>query len=110
MIADDSELVEYLSALGNARRIAVLRALAAGETSVSNLAECIGISQPALSQHLNILRRHQLVKTRREAQTIYYSLSHHRSEKALALVNDILFPYGIQMSMFGFSDLAPAAA
>ncbi len=110
MIADDGELAEYLSALANANRLAVLRTLAEGEVSVKHLAASVGLSQSALSQHLNVLRRQQLVKTRREAQTIYYSLSQQRSEKALSLVNTILFPYGIQMSMFGFADFAPTGA
>ncbi|WP_018856185.1 ArsR/SmtB family transcription factor [Rhizobium sp. 42MFCr.1] len=105
MLGDDGELAAYFSALANANRLAVLRTLAEGEICVRELALRIGLGRSALSQHLNILRRHQLVKQRREAQTTYYSLSGSRSDKALLLVNTILFPYGVQLSMFGFSDV-----
>lgn len=63
-----------LRALGNERRLMILRRLASGERSVGELRRLIGLSQSALSQHLARLRREHLVRTRRESQTIYYSL------------------------------------
>ena len=63
-----------LRALGNERRLMILRRLASGERSVGELRRLIGLSQSALSQHLARLRRERLVRTRRESQTIYYSL------------------------------------
>jgi DNA-binding transcriptional ArsR family regulator len=110
MNADDGELADYFSALANVNRLAVLRTLANGEMCVKELAAKIGLGQSALSQHLTVLRRHEFVKTRRQAQTIFYSLSNHRSEKALSLVNGILFPHGVQMSIFGFAELETDAA
>lgn len=107
MIADDCELAAYLSALANTKRLAVLRALSQGESSVGELASLVGLSQSVLSQHLAILRRQQLVETRREATSIFYSLTGIRSEKALCLINDILFPSGEQMSMFFTAVLKP---
>jgi hypothetical protein len=47
------------------------------------------------------------VETRREATSIFYSLTGIRSEKALCLINDILFPSGEQMSMFFTAVLKP---
>src|SRR5690606_6914469 len=64
-----------LKALGNERRLAVLCHLAAREHSVNELCRLVGLSQSALSQHLGKLRRDHLVKTRRCAQTVYYSLA-----------------------------------
>ncbi|HUC60980.1 MAG TPA: metalloregulator ArsR/SmtB family transcription factor [Alphaproteobacteria bacterium] len=64
-----------LKALGNERRLLILCYLASGEHSVGELEDLVGLSQSALSQHLARLRRDQLVKTRRNAQTIYYSLA-----------------------------------
>lgn len=110
MNADDGELANYFSALANVNRLAVLRTLAYGEICVKELAAKIGLGQSALSQHLTVLRRHQFVKTRRQSRTIFYSLSNHRSEKALSIVNGILFPHGVQMSMFGFAELESDAA
>jgi DNA-binding transcriptional ArsR family regulator len=64
-----------LKALGNGRRLLILCYLASAEHSVGELEDLVGLSQSALSQHLARLRRDQLVKTRRSAQTIYYSLA-----------------------------------
>ncbi len=63
-----------LRALGNERRLMIVRHLASGERSVGELQRLIGLSQSALSQHLARLRRERLVRTRRASQTIYYSL------------------------------------
>jgi ArsR family transcriptional regulator, virulence genes transcriptional regulator len=64
-----------LKALGNERRLLILCYLADAERSVGELEGLVGLSQSALSQHLARLRRDQLVKTRRNAQTIFYSLA-----------------------------------
>lgn len=63
-----------LKALANPHRLQVLCVLAEGELSVGALNERIPLSQSALSQHLARLRDDGLVTTRREAQTIHYSL------------------------------------
>lgn len=63
-----------LKAMGNAHRLKILCHLSRIESSVSELEKVTGLSQSALSQHLARLRQEDLVKTRRHAQTIYYSL------------------------------------
>jgi len=63
-----------LKAVANRRRLTILCELSRGERSVSALSETIGLSQSALSQHLARLRADRIVATRRESQTIYYSL------------------------------------
>lgn len=63
-----------LKAVANRRRLTILCELLDGERSVSALGEAIGLSQSALSQHLARLRADRIVATRRESQTIYYSL------------------------------------
>ena len=45
------------------------------EHSVTELCQLVGLSQSALSQHLAKLRRDNLVKTRRSAQTVFYSVA-----------------------------------
>jgi DNA-binding transcriptional ArsR family regulator len=66
---------DLLGAMANTSRLMVLCRLADGEKSVSDLQPMIGLSQSALSQHLAVLRRKHLVHTRREGQSIYYSLA-----------------------------------
>ena len=70
--ADASRL---LKTLGNAQRLRVLCLLVDGEMSVGQInMELPDLSQSALSQHLAKLREEGLVLTRREAQTIWYTL------------------------------------
>lgn len=69
------EAAALLKALSNENRLLILCTLAGGELSVSELNARIPISQSALSQQLSVLRREGLVRTRREAQTIYYSVA-----------------------------------
>jgi ArsR family transcriptional regulator, virulence genes transcriptional regulator len=68
------EAAQLMKALGNPHRLAILCQLLEGEKSVGQLVALIGLSQSALSQHLARLRRDRLVRTRRNAQTIYYTL------------------------------------
>lgn len=67
--------VRLLKSLANESRLMVMCALAKSELSVGELNERIDLSQSALSQHLAVLREEGLVLTRRESQTIYYSLA-----------------------------------
>ncbi|TWF47530.1 ArsR/SmtB family transcription factor [Neorhizobium alkalisoli] len=62
-----------LTAMSNPRRLQVLSLIARQEIAVGVLAEQIGLSQSALSQHLAKLRRAGSVKTRRDSQHTYYS-------------------------------------
>jgi DNA-binding transcriptional ArsR family regulator len=71
--AGDAE--RLLRVLANRHRLMVLCALADSELSVGALNERVPLSQSALSQHLAVLREDGLVETRREAQTIYYSVA-----------------------------------
>lgn len=64
-----------LKALANQHRLMILCQLVGRERSVGELVRAVGLSQSALSQHLARLRRDGLVRTRREAQTIWYSIA-----------------------------------
>lgn len=63
-----------LKALSNEKRLMILCLLAEGELSVGEINALLDLSQSALSQHLAVLREEDMVQTRREAQTIFYSL------------------------------------
>lgn len=64
-----------LKALANPVRLLVLCHLIDGESSVGELLARVSLSSSALSQHLGVLRENGLVHTRREAQTIFYSIA-----------------------------------
>ena len=74
--ANVSEAAEFLQLLGNDKRLLILcELMTEGEMPVNALADAVGLSQSALSQHLAKLRADDLVLTRRESQTIYYRVS-----------------------------------
>ena len=67
-----------LKAMSNSHRLLILCELYGGERSVSELEAVVSLSQSALSQHLAKLREYGVVSTRRESQSIYYSLADPR--------------------------------
>lgn len=77
-----------LKALANVNRLMILCLLSEGELSVSELNEMIDLSQSALSQHLAKLRADELVLTRRESQTIYYSLKDGVAKKIISTLHE----------------------
>ncbi|MDF1609763.1 metalloregulator ArsR/SmtB family transcription factor [Hoeflea sp. YIM 152468] len=80
------EAADLLAAMGNQKRMMILCNLAKGEMQVGTLAQRVDLSQSALSQHLAKLRTRQLVKTRREAQSVYYSIN---SEPVLEMLRTL---------------------
>jgi ArsR family transcriptional regulator, virulence genes transcriptional regulator len=66
---------KLLKTLSSEPRLLVLCQLAEREMSVGELQSAVGLSQSAMSQHLAVLRRDELVTTRRDRQTVYYSLN-----------------------------------
>lgn len=78
--------------LANPHRLQILCTLLDGERSVSELGDVVGLSQSALSQHLAKLREARIVATRREAQSIYYSLADDRAARVLEVLADIYCP------------------
>ncbi len=79
-----------LKALGNGKRLVILcKLMQAGEMNVGTLADTLGLSQSALSQHLAKMRAEGLVATRRDSQTIWYRLADPRIEDLLASLHTI---------------------
>jgi len=83
------DAARLLKALANDNRLMILCVLAEDEASVSQLNKRITLSQSALSQHLALLRRDGLVRTRRSSQTIYYSLVPGPATQLIALLHEI---------------------
>lgn len=79
---------QLMRSLANPHRLMLLCVLAEGELSVSELNRRVTLSQSALSQHLAVLRNEQLVSTRREAQTIYYSVVDGLALRIVRLLHD----------------------
>jgi ArsR family transcriptional regulator, virulence genes transcriptional regulator len=80
---------KLLSTMGNARRLQIICILLNSEIAVGALADRIGLSQSALSQHLAKLRKLNLVTARRDAQHLYYSLNSDAAVKILETLERI---------------------
>lgn len=89
--ANAGAAADFLLLLANDKRLLILcELMTAREMSVGPLAEAVGLSQSALSQHLAKLRTEGLVDTRRESQTIYYRLAPDiRVKRTLALLKQL---------------------
>jgi len=69
-----TELVSFYKALASRSRLRILSLLAARSLCVNALARSLGISQPAVSQHLEVLRRARLVVGERAGTMVHYRL------------------------------------
>lgn len=74
MIDVTDAAVETLKFLGDKNRLRILQILAQRESCVCELVDQIDMTQPLISYHLRRLREAGLVRTRRKAQWIYYSI------------------------------------
>jgi len=81
---------EICSAMADPRRILLLYAISEESRNVSELAEYVGISQPAASRHLKILRDRGLVNAVRQGASVEYHLTDVRLIDALNTLRDVL--------------------
>jgi len=85
-----TEVADILRALANERRLMILCKLVEwGEANVGTLAEAVGLSQSALSQHLARMREEGIVTSRRESQTIWYRVADPRIEQLFASLYEL---------------------
>jgi ArsR family transcriptional regulator, virulence genes transcriptional regulator len=89
LIESSNKAAQLLRAMSNPHRLLILCLLNNRELSVSEINEQLTLSQSALSQHLAKLRQDGLVSTRRDAQTIYYSLSGTDAAKVIETLHGI---------------------
>ena len=83
---------KMLKAIANESRLLILCGLEGKELSVTDINEQLDLSQSALSQHLASLRKAELVQTRREAQTIFYSLRGDEAIQIITVLKSIYCP------------------
>jgi len=87
-----AQAAELLKAMSNENRLLILCHLGEKEMSVSELNSFIDLSQSSLSQHLARLRNDGLVKTRRQSQTIYYSIANNSVVKLIGFLQSEFCP------------------
>ena len=83
------EAARLLKALSNETRLLILCHLVGRELSVGEINTRVAGSQSVISQHLAVLRRDGLVATRRQSQTIYYSLPDNEAARLIKVLHDL---------------------
>lgn len=78
-----------MKALSNETRLMLLCQMGEGERSVSELADALEMRPASISQQLALLRKDNLVSTRRDGQTIYYSLDGEEAKNIIAVLYEL---------------------
>ena len=81
---------EISKTLAHPLRLAILHSLRDGEKTVNQLTETIGASQSNISQHLALMRQHQIVKTRKAGSAIYYRVANPKISHACDIMREVL--------------------
>ncbi|AXY56737.1 transcriptional regulator [Acinetobacter chinensis] len=79
-------VVGILKSLANTDRLLILCHLSQQELNVSQIEEITRINQPTLSQQLMMLRKSDVVSTRRDGKQIYYSI---KDERLISVLNHL---------------------
>ncbi|MFM1885050.1 MAG: hypothetical protein RL026_207 [Pseudomonadota bacterium] len=83
------DAAQLMKALANERRLEILCLLAERDRTVGELHALLDLSQPAVSQHLAVLREDGIVTTTRQAQTVVYRLAQGPAGRIIATLHDI---------------------
>jgi DNA-binding transcriptional ArsR family regulator len=81
---------DLCKALASPHRLAMLHSLCQGEMCVSEVATALGMSVQNVSQHLRVLKERKLVRSRKEGQTVYYSITNSKFIEACSLIRQAL--------------------
>ncbi len=93
MLEQRENVARTLKIIAHEARLMILCMLVKNEMTVSEINEFVDLSQSALSQHLAVLRQHNLVETRRESQTIYYKLVDKDLSHIVTSLHDVFCKY-----------------
>lgn len=85
-----ADMAELFKVFGDSTRIKILYILSRSEMCVCDIAACLGMTQPAVSYQLKVLKQAKLVKNRREGKTIFYSLADSHVETIIGMAKEHL--------------------
>jgi DNA-binding transcriptional ArsR family regulator len=78
-----------LKAMAHPLRLKILCILGTGEVSVRDIVECVGTSQSNISQHLAILREKGVLRTRKDANRVYYRVGDERTLTLIGMMREV---------------------
>lgn len=76
--------------LADTTRLMILHELRKGEVSVGHLASSLDLPQSNISRHLAVLRERDIVLSRRDGTTVYYSIASPQIAQACDMVREML--------------------
>ncbi len=94
MVSTEQELFQLHASvckgLADPKRLLIINALRDGELAVNEICAQLELAQANVSQHLSILRDKGLVRTRRDGQSVYYSLTSEKIITAMDLLREVM--------------------
>lgn len=78
-----TEIQRLGKGIGNTNRYTIFEALIGGPKTVSELVKITRLSQPAVSQHLQVLKQCRLVDNNKQGQEVYYSINQQHTVNLL---------------------------
>lgn len=78
-----------LKAMAHPLRLKILCVLGDEEVSVQEIVDCVGTSQSNISQHLAILREKGVLRTRKEANRVFYRIGDERTLTLIGMMREV---------------------
>src|SRR3970040_244025 len=78
-----------LKAMAHPLRLKILCVLGTDEVSVQEIVECVGTSQSNISQHLAILREKRVLRTRKDANRVFYRVGDERTLTLIGMMREV---------------------
>ena len=85
-----ADMAELFKVFGDSTRIKILYTLSKAEMCVCDIAAVLGMTQPAVSYQLKVLKQAKLIKNRRAGKTIFYSLADSHVEIIIGMAKEHL--------------------
>ena len=85
-----ADMAELFKVFGDSTRIKILFILSKCEMCVCDIAQTLGMTQPAVSYQLKVLKQAKLVRNRKAGKTVYYSLADNHVETIIGMAKEHL--------------------
>ncbi|WP_374355987.1 ArsR/SmtB family transcription factor [Chitinimonas sp.] len=92
LIQDDDQIEQAsraMKAMSHPLRLKILCVLGEHEVSVQEIVDAVGTSQSNISQHLAIMREKGVLRTRKDANRVYYRVGDPRTLEVVSMMRDV---------------------
>jgi ArsR family transcriptional regulator len=92
LIQDDDQIEQAsraMKAMSHPLRLKILCVLGEHEVSVQDIVDAVGTSQSNISQHLAIMREKGVLRTRKDANRVYYRVGDPRTLEVVSMMRDV---------------------